>query len=145
MSGSVAACWLVLLALFGASCATVPPAGRPVRMVTTAYCPCGECCSWERNWLFRPVVSSGPDKGRRKAVGVAADGTKAKKGTIAADARYYAFGTRLYVPGYGPGVVHDRGGAITGPDRIDLFFRSHRQAQEWGRKTLTVYVEEARR
>jgi 3D (Asp-Asp-Asp) domain-containing protein len=135
--------WLALLVLLGASCATVPR-GRPVRMVVTAYCPCGACCSWERNWLFRPVVSSGPDRGRPKAVGVAADGSRAGRGTIAADTRYYPFGTGMTVPGYGYGVVHDRGGAITGPARIDLFFSSHRQALRWGRKTLTVYVEEGK-
>ena len=82
--------------------------------------------------------------GERKAVGVCSDGTRACKGTIAADTRYYPFGTRIYVPGYGQGVVHDRGGAITGPRRIDLFFRSHRQAMNWGRRTMTVYVEEGK-
>ncbi len=132
---------LVLLALSGASCVSIPPHGRPVSMTVTAYCPCGECCSWERNWLFRPVVSEGRAKGQRKAVGVCADGTRAKKGVLAADTRYYPFGTRIYVPGYGAGVVHDRGGAITGPGRIDLFYRSHSQALRWGRQTLTVYVE----
>jgi 3D (Asp-Asp-Asp) domain-containing protein len=138
--------WLLvaLLAMLGVSCVSSPPAGRPVRMIVTAYCPCGECCSWERNWLFRPVVSEGRSKGERKAVGVCADGTKARKGTIAADARYFPFGTRIYVPGYGQGVVHDRGGAITGPARLDIFFRSHAQALRWGKQTLTVYVEEKR-
>jgi 3D (Asp-Asp-Asp) domain-containing protein len=131
----------VLLALLGASCVSVPPRGRPVSMTVTAYCPCGECCSWERNWLFRPVVSEGPAKGRRKAVGMCADGTKAGKGTIAADTRFYPFGTRIYVPGYGEGVVHDRGEAITGSNHIDLFFRSHRQALRWGRQIITVYIE----
>ena len=137
--------WLLLagLILGAASCAA--PKGRPVVMTVTAYCPCGVCCGWERDWLFRPVVKDGPDRGKPKAVGVCADGTRARKGTIAADTRYYPFGTRMVVPGYGHGVVHDRGGAITGPARIDLFFRSHRQALRWGRRTLTVYVEDGKR
>jgi hypothetical protein len=41
-------------------------------------------------------------------------------GTIAADTKYYPFGTRMYVPGWGWGMVTDRGSAIKGPDRIDL-------------------------
>jgi 3D (Asp-Asp-Asp) domain-containing protein len=131
------------LVLAGASCVS-PPRGRPVTMTVTAYCPCGACCSWERNWLFRPVESAGPNKGRAKAVGVAADGTRAKKGTIAADARYYPFGTAIYVPGYGRGVVHDRGSAIAGPRRLDIFYSSHQRALEWGRRNLTVYVEDAK-
>jgi len=62
-------------------------------------------------------------------------------GTIAADTKYYAFGTRMYVPNYGWGVVADRGSAIKGPNRIDLYFESHRQALQWGRRRATVKIE----
>ena len=139
--------WLLAALALGAASCVSPPGlrGRPVRMVVTAYCPCGECCSWERNWLFRPVYAEGPNKGKLKDVGMCADGTRAGKGTIAADTRWYPFGTPIYVPGYGQGVVHDRGGAIAGPARIDLFFGSHRQAVEWGKREMTVYVEEKKR
>jgi len=61
-------------------------------------------------------------------------------GTIAADTKYYPFGTRMYVPGWGWGVVADRGGAVKGPGRIDLFFSSHRDALEWGRQRLDVEI-----
>ncbi len=64
-----------------------------------------------------------------------------KKGTIAADTAHYPFGTRMYVPGYGWGVVEDRGSAIKGPDRIDIFMNSHGEALEWGRQTLEVEIE----
>lgn len=62
-------------------------------------------------------------------------------GTIAADTKYYPFGTHMYVPGYGHGVVEDRGGAIKGPNRIDLYFNSHSDALTWGRKKVRVIVE----
>ncbi len=62
-------------------------------------------------------------------------------GTIAADTKYYPFGTRMYVPGYGQGVVEDRGGAIKGPNRIDLYFDSHSDALTWGRKKVRVTIE----
>ncbi|HID03617.1 MAG TPA: hypothetical protein EYP18_10480 [Desulfobacterales bacterium] len=62
-------------------------------------------------------------------------------GTIAADTQYYPFGTRMYIPGWGWGVVEDRGGAIKGPDRIDLYFNSHRDALQWGRRNLPVIIE----
>jgi hypothetical protein len=62
----------------------------------------------------------------------------AHDGTIAADTRHYPFGTRFHVPGYGKGVVEDRGAAIRGPRRLDLYFKSHRAAQRWGRRTLDV-------
>jgi hypothetical protein len=61
-----------------------------------------------------------------------------RDGTIAADTRYYPFGTRLYVPGYGYGVVEDRGGAIKGPRRLDLYYNSHRKALKWGRRHVDV-------
>jgi hypothetical protein len=64
-----------------------------------------------------------------------------EQGTIAADTKYYPFGTRMYVPGYGWGVVEDRGGKIKGPDRIDLFFESHAEAMQWGRKKVRVIIE----
>ena len=65
-----------------------------------------------------------------------------RKGTIAADTRYYPFGTKIYVPGYGRGVVADRGGAIKGPNRLDLFYRSHNRAKRWGRKHITVKIKQ---
>lgn len=62
-------------------------------------------------------------------------------GTIAADTKYYPFGTRMFVPGYGWGVVQDRGGAIKGRSRIDLYFESHADALRWGRRRLQVKIE----
>jgi len=118
----------------------LPAGGRRIDMVVTAYCPCGRCCGWRRNWLGHPVYASGRLKGRPKAVGVCADGTRARVGTIAADTRYYPFGTRIYVPGYGYGTVHDRGGAIQGPRRLDVFFPKHGEAVKWGRRALTVVI-----
>lgn len=66
---------------------------------------------------------------------------KQRLGTIAADTDYYPFGTRMYVPGWGWGVVEDRGSAIKGPNRIDIFFSAHSETQHWGRQTLAVTVQ----
>jgi 3D (Asp-Asp-Asp) domain-containing protein len=79
------------------------------------------------------VYAAGPLKGTRKTVGMTASGTQARKGTIAADISRYPFGTTLYIEGYGYGRVEDRGGGIKG-DHVDLFFRSHDEAIEWGRR-----------
>lgn len=64
-----------------------------------------------------------------------------RDGTIAADTEYYPFGTRMLVDGYGWGRVEDRGSAIQGPRRIDLYFDSHQEALQWGRKTMQVEIE----
>ena len=63
-------------------------------------------------------------------------------GTIAADTKYYPFGTEMFVPGYGDGMVEDRGSAIKGEKRIDLYFNSHGKAREWGRQMLEVGIKE---
>lgn len=126
-----------LLAFLATGCASIrPPSGaHPVErmLLTTGYCPCQDCCSWRRNWLGRPVYASGRLKGQRKAVGMTASGTKAQHGTLAADTARYPFGTVIYIDGYGYGRVEDRGGDIKG-DHVDLFFRSHDEALEWGRR-----------
>ncbi len=64
----------------------------------------------------------------------------ARDGTVAADTRHYPFGTRLFVPGYGYGVVEDRGSAIRGAQRLDLYFDSHGRALDWGRQRLDVDI-----
>lgn len=66
---------------------------------------------------------------------------KQRLGTIAADTDYYPFGTMMYVPGWGWGVVGDRGGAIKGSQRIDIFFNHHGETEQWGRQSLNVTVE----
>jgi len=106
---------------------------------TTGYCKCQQCCGWKRNWLFQPVYASGPNKGKRKKVGITASGTKARPGTIAADTRIFPFGTIMYIPYYGYGRVEDTGGNIKGY-HIDLFFKKHEQALRWGRRKLKVRV-----
>jgi len=140
-------CLALLLVSIVAGCCLFPrrmEEGKreDVRMVVTAYCSCQRCCAWKRSiwscWLI-PVYSSGPFEGKRKKVGITADGTKAKKGVIAADISRYPYGTRMYVPGYGWGVVHDRGREIKG-NRIDVFLDSHEDALKWGRQELTVTV-----
>jgi 3D (Asp-Asp-Asp) domain-containing protein len=84
------------------------------------------------------VYASGNARGERKKIGLTASGEKARPGTIAAD-RQYPFGTRMDIPGYGQGIVQDRGGAIQG-DRIDLFFKKHKDALQWGKQTIRVRV-----
>ena len=140
---------VVMLLLAG--CATtgerraMPPAPTDrhwttLTMIVTGYCPCGQCCNWRRTWYGRPVIAGGPNAGKPKAVGITASGRHAHAGTIAADTLVLALGTRVYVPGYGYGVVEDTGGAIRGR-RLDLFFRTHEEALHWGVKRLQVRVQ----
>ena len=78
-------------------------------------------------------------KGSPKKVGVTASGTVAAQGTIAADFAAYPLGTRMEIPGYGPGIVHDVGGSVKG-DHIDIWFPSHEKAAAWGTRKIKVKV-----
>jgi len=108
-------------------------------VLVTGYCNCEQCCGWERSWFGfgRPVYTYGPMKGRPKKVGRTARGTTARKGTVAADPKTFPFGTRLDIPGYGTGTVEDVGGAIKGR-HIDVWFPTHEEARQWGRRELAV-------
>ena len=170
---------ILLLAPVGVSMVGCAPSATEAReMEITAYCPCGECCGWERRsslfflpGYYRKVISAGPHQGR-PYTGLTASGARprafrpgilssdslarfwmipfrlalfpwmlsSREGTIAADTRYYPFGTRMFIPDYGWGVVQDRGGAIQGPNRLDIFFDSHQEALRWGRQWQTVLI-----
>lgn len=116
------------------------------RMLVTAYDAGPESTGWKRKYgcIGPAVYAYGPLKGQRKQVGITADGTKATKGTIAADTRIYPFGTKMYVPGYGWGEVHDVGSAIKG-NHIDVFFHSRKDALKWGKQYLDVIILKPRK
>lgn len=75
--------------------------------------------------------------------GITYSGVKAKRdlySTIAADLRVFPIGTILFVPGYGYGVVADKGGAIKG-NRLDLYYDTVKDVySQWGKKKVNVYI-----
>ncbi|MDO5038007.1 MAG: 3D domain-containing protein [Tissierellia bacterium] len=76
-----------------------------------------------------------------------ASGTRARVGAVAVDPRVIPLGTKLYIestdgfPTYGFATAEDTGGAIKG-NRIDLFYNSNRQARQFGRRNVMVYILE---
>ncbi len=75
--------------------------------------------------------------------GVTYSGKKPDIGHVAADLDVFCLGTRLYVPGYGLGVVEDTGGRIKGK-RLDVFMgygdEGMKKALEWGVKLIKIEV-----
>lgn len=71
--------------------------------------------------------------------GATASGRTAGWGSVAVDPSVIPLGSRLAIPGYGMGVASDTGGAIVGP-RIDVWFPTEAQANEWGNRVVTVTV-----
>jgi len=101
-------------------------ASRRLWMEVTAYCPCTKCC--------------GPS-----AIGITASGlpvTHNEGRFVAADTRVLPFGTHVRIAGYGQGLavpVIDRGGAIKG-NKLDVYFPTHDEALQWGRRWVLVTV-----
>ena len=89
---------------------------REITMVATAYWP-------------DPAWSSG----------YTATGARAQYGVVAVDPAVIPLGTHLYIPGYGFAVAADTGGAIVG-HRIDLCYDTAWQANDWGVRTVDVFV-----
>lgn len=85
-----------------------------VTFETTAYCACSRCCG--------------------KSDGITASGARAVQGRTIAAPSTYAFGTEIEING-NVYVVEDRGGAIKG-NRIDIYFDSHAEANNYGRRTV---------
>jgi 3D (Asp-Asp-Asp) domain-containing protein len=101
---------------------------KVIWMIVTAYCGCTKCCGPHAHGL----TASGRS--------VAYNGGQ----FVAADKKLFKFGTQLEIPGYAGGQpveVIDRGGAIKGY-HIDVFFPTHEQAREWGRKWMAITVDE---
>jgi 3D (Asp-Asp-Asp) domain-containing protein len=61
------------------------------------------------------------------------------RGIVAVDPNVIPMGTKLYIEGYGEAIAADQGGAIKG-NRIDLFFNSKWEANNWGMKSVRVTV-----
>lgn len=89
-------------------------------MTVTAYCPCEDCCN-------------------QYADGLTSTGTSAYTKGVAVDPKFIKYGSGVFIPGYGEVVADDCGGAIKG-GRLDVRFKTHQEALNWGVKILKVKI-----
>ena len=99
---------------------------RRVRMEATAY-TAGFSCTGRRPG----------DRGYR----ITASGREVEHGIVAVDRTVIPLGTHLYVEGHGFALAADVGGAIRGY-KIDLFMECIRDARQFGRRHLYVWILE---
>ena len=75
--------------------------------------------------------------------GITYSGVRVKRdlySTIAADLSIFPIGTILFIPGYGFGVVADKGGAIKG-HHLDLYYETVEDVYKyWGKRKVQVYI-----
>ena len=88
--------------------------------------------------LMQPVYAYGPMKGQKKQVGVTA-WDKSKAWDIGSGHRLLSVWNPYVHSRVWLGTVEDRGGTIKG-NKVDLFFKTHKQALEWGRQMVPVEV-----
>lgn len=80
-------------------------------------------------------------KGVKTSTGVIPqEPTHIAPGTVAADPGI-PYGTIMFIPNYGVGIVEDRGGSIKG-DRLDLYCgkgeHAYREAKKWGVQRIKI-------
>lgn len=107
---------------------------KTIEVKATAYCLCKKCCG------------KNPDSPN---YGKTSSGIKIIPGTgmkvIAVDPNVIPLNSKVYVEGlngawdYGTAIAADTGSAIKN-NKIDLYMDTHKEALEWGRKTVKVYV-----
>jgi 3D (Asp-Asp-Asp) domain-containing protein len=97
-----------------------------IKVLATAYCPCKKCCG---KW----------------ADGKTSTNRNAYLPGVAVDPKWIPLGAKLSIPEYNKGewvIADDIGGAIkkkkNKPHRIDVRFKTHQEALEWGRKIITI-------
>lgn len=88
------------------------------QFTTTAYCNC-DICSSGHNLTYSGTVPR-------------------SKHTISADINYYPIGTKLMI-GDIVYTVEDIGSGVNG-NNLDIFFDTHEEALNYGRKTVDVYL-----
>lgn len=97
---------------------------KTIEYTATAYCSCEKCCG---KWAKYNKTASGttPKEGR----------------TIAVDKNVIPLGSKVYIEGYGYYIAEDTGSAIKG-NRIDIYFESHQEALNFGRRKVQISWEE---
>jgi 3D (Asp-Asp-Asp) domain-containing protein len=91
---------------------------------------------YRKIWTMEATGYSPSDPG---VTGITSTGRVMRRGIVAVDPYIIPLGTRLYIMGYGEGVAADVGSAIKG-NHIDLAFMSRREALQWGRRRVRVYI-----
>ncbi len=88
--------------------------------IATAYCPCKQCSGGYGNGTSTGTVATA---GR----------------TIAVDPSVIPYGSEVIINGH-TYVAEDCGGAIKG-NRIDIFFNTHEEAEQFGRQKVSVEIK----
>ncbi len=91
------------------------------------------------NYITMRATAYTKSKSEGTHKGITKSGTQVSRGSVAVDPRRIPLGTKLYIEGYGHAVACDTGGDIK-HDRIDLYMETKKEAFEFGRRDVKVYI-----
>lgn len=143
---------IVLAYKFIKRVAQLEPKISAIETVSNSPLTLEEAFDWTR-YPKKTVIATGYTAGYESTgknpnhpeYGITYSGVKVKRdlfSTVAADLNIFPIGTIIFVPGYGYGVVADKGGAIKG-DKLDLYYETVDEVyNKWGKRTLDVYIVE---
>lgn len=99
---------------------------KMIYAIVTAYCPCKKCCGQYSDG----ITSRGRDAFKFRGVAV--------------DPKRIKYGSLITIPGAGTFIADDTGSAMRNSKQlhIDLRFKTHQQALNWGVKRLHITIKE---
>lgn len=113
----------------------------PIIGENTITLPTGEVLTYTGTAQFHATAYTHTDAG---CDFITATMTRVRIGTVAVDPRIVPYGTRMFIITndgayvYGASTAEDCGGAIKGK-RLDLYFPTHEECIQFGRRDCTVY------
>ena len=93
----------------------------------------------ETEWFYFIATGYSADDPGQGTNNITATGKEIKKGMIAVDPKVIPLGTRIEIKDIGFFTADDTGGKIKG-NRIDIYFKTKKEAEEFGRKVIWVKV-----
>lgn len=105
----------------------------------TLKTPTGPVLYTKKMTIEATAYYPGPESTGKFADGYTAIGLRAGHGIIAVDPKVIPLRTRVYIPNYGFAIAGDVGGAIKG-NIIDLCFETYREAIQFGRRKVDLYI-----
>lgn len=93
----------------------------------------------ETEWFYFVATGYSANDPLQGTNNITATGKEIKEGMIAVDPKIIPLGTRIEIKDTGTFVAEDTGSKIKG-NRVDIYFKTKKEAQEFGRQVIWIRV-----
>jgi len=115
-----------------------------ISTIVFLICLCNDCCTIEEKWSqvyeIYKVTAYCPCSLCTNGDGITATGRDAYTIGVAVDESIIPLGSRLDIPEYGTWVLADDVGGAIKNKHIDIRFKTHQEALNWGVKKLKIRI-----